>query len=158
MDQAMTRSCDDLERAAGRLRFLAAHDALILLRASFSAPKLLHTLHASPCSGHPTLEKFDGLLRKCVSQICNTDLTDLQWIQACLYQYRMAAWGSDVCRRLHLLPFWHQLRAHVISKTKSAKTTYIDRLRCQPGPGSLVSQVQPGQCHMPSRRHSRNPA
>jgi len=80
MDQALNRRCDDLERAAGRLRLLAAHDALIPL----SAPKMLHTLRASPCSGHPALEKFDRLLRTCVSQICNTDLTDLQWIQASL--------------------------------------------------------------------------
>ena len=29
MDQALNRSCDDLERAAGRLRLLAAHDAPI---------------------------------------------------------------------------------------------------------------------------------
>ena len=84
MDQALNRRCDDLERAAGRLSLLTAHDALILLRASFSAPKLLHTLRASPCSGHPALEKFDGQLRTCVSQICNTDLTDLQWMQASL--------------------------------------------------------------------------
>jgi hypothetical protein len=84
MDHALTRRCDDLERAAGRLRLLAAHDALILLRASFSAPKMLHTLRASPCSGHPALEKFDSLLRNCISHICNTDLSDLQWIQASL--------------------------------------------------------------------------
>ena len=84
MDHALTRRCEDLERAADRLRLLAAHDALILLRASFSAPKMLHTLRASPCSGHPALDKFDSLLRSCISNICNNDLSDLQWIQASL--------------------------------------------------------------------------
>ena len=74
MDHALTLCCDDLERAAGRLRLLAAHNALILLRASFSAAKILYTLHASPCTGHPALEKFDSLLRNCISHICNTDL------------------------------------------------------------------------------------
>jgi hypothetical protein len=84
MDQALSSRCDDLQRAAGRLQLIAAHDALILLRASFSAPKLQHTLRASPCSGHPALDRFDDLLRSCVSNICNTDLSDTQWIQASL--------------------------------------------------------------------------
>jgi hypothetical protein len=84
MDRALSNRCDDLSRAASRLRLIAAHDALILLRASFSAPKLNHTLRASPCSGHPALEKFDSLLRNCVCIISNTDMTDLQWIQASL--------------------------------------------------------------------------
>ena len=46
MDRALGRRCDDLSRAASRLRLVAAHDALILLRASFSAPQLLHTLRS----------------------------------------------------------------------------------------------------------------
>jgi len=84
MDRALTSRCDDLERASTRLSLIAAHDALILLRASFSAPKLLHTLRASPCGGHPALERFDKILRRCVCTITNSDLTDLQWIQASL--------------------------------------------------------------------------
>jgi hypothetical protein len=84
MDRALSIRCDDLERAASRLRLISAHDALILLRASFSAPKMLHTLRASPCSGHLALEKFDAILRSCVGTISNTDMTDLQWIQASL--------------------------------------------------------------------------
>jgi Reverse transcriptase (RNA-dependent DNA polymerase) len=84
MDRALTRRCDDLDRAAGRLHHVTAHDALILLRASFSAPKLLHTLRTSPCSGHPALERFDAQLRSCVGSICNIDLSDIQWLQASL--------------------------------------------------------------------------
>ena len=84
MDRALASRCDDLARAAERLRLISAHDALILLRASFSAPKLLHTLRASPCADHPSLEKFDAILRRCVCTIANTDLSDLQWIQASL--------------------------------------------------------------------------
>jgi hypothetical protein len=84
MDCALSKRCDDMTRAATRLKLIASHDALILLRASFSAPKLMHTLRASPCSGHQALERFDSLLRSCVCTISNTDMTDLQWIQASL--------------------------------------------------------------------------
>ena len=84
MDRALDNRCEDLSRAASRLRLISAHDALIFLRASFSAPKLLHTLRASPCSGHPALERFDGLLRSCLCTISNTDISDIQWIQASL--------------------------------------------------------------------------
>jgi hypothetical protein len=84
MDAALSRRCEDLARAATRLSSIAAHDALVLLKASFSAPKLMHTMRAAPCSGHVALQKFDELLRECVCAITNTDLTDVQWIQASL--------------------------------------------------------------------------
>ena len=66
------------------LKTISAHDAPILLRSSFSAPKLLHTLRCTPCDGHPLLETHDDLLREGVSAICNSYLGDHQWIQASL--------------------------------------------------------------------------
>jgi len=57
-----TRRCDDLARAATRLGSIAAHDALVLLKASFSAPKLMYTLRAASCSEHSALQGFDDLL------------------------------------------------------------------------------------------------
>jgi hypothetical protein len=84
MDSALNSRCDDLSRAIDRLTAISAHDSLILLRASFSAPKLLHTLRSAPCTGHPALDRFDNLLRSCIGTITNTDLTDVQWIQASL--------------------------------------------------------------------------
>ena len=84
MDTALSRRCDDLARATTRLGSIAAHDALVLLKASFSAPKLMHTMRAAPCSRHAALQKFEELLRECVCTIANTDLTDVQWIQASL--------------------------------------------------------------------------
>ena len=84
MDTMLTSRREDLNRAISRLKLIAAHDALILLRASFSAPKLMHTLRSSPCAGHPELEAFDRLLRGCVESITNSDLTEHQWIQATL--------------------------------------------------------------------------
>ena len=117
MDKALMSRCDDLQRAACRLQLLTAHDTLILLRLSFSAPKLLHTLRSSPYSVHPMLEKFDCLLRSCTCDISNTDLTDTQWLQASL-PVEMVAWRSDACHRLHLLPSWRQLWARIVSRIK----------------------------------------
>jgi len=56
------------------------NDALILLKMSFSAPKMLHT----PCVNHPRLAMFDSLLRKGIGIICYLDLTDIQWLQSSL--------------------------------------------------------------------------
>jgi len=55
-----------------------------LLKMSFSAPKMLHTLRCSPCVNHPCVEMFDNLLRKGRGTSCNLDLTDLQCLQASL--------------------------------------------------------------------------
>jgi len=66
------------------LSSIASQDALILLRASFSAPKVLHLLRCSPSVSHPSLERFDTLLKQVIQCITNSVLSDLQWIQASL--------------------------------------------------------------------------
>jgi len=84
MDDNLNKRCGDLERAISRLELISAHDGLVLLRASFSAPSLQHTLRASPCCDHESLEKFDILLRTALCKICNVTLSDDQWLQASL--------------------------------------------------------------------------
>ena len=73
-----------LDTAPGRLSLLAAHDAVILLKASFSAPKMMYTLRCSPCANHPSLAVFDDFLRTSICAICNLDVSDPQWLQASL--------------------------------------------------------------------------
>ena len=84
LDNTWDQRCDDLSRAVDRLSSIASQDALILLRAPFSAPKVLHMLRCSPSVSHPFLEKFDALLKQAIQRITNSDLSDLQWIQASL--------------------------------------------------------------------------
>ena len=47
MDNALSSRLADLRRAASRLKLLASHDALTILRYSLSAPRLMHILRAS---------------------------------------------------------------------------------------------------------------
>ena len=82
MNLALENRCLELERAAARLKLISAHDALVILKNSLSAPKLLHTLRSSPCTGHHLLERFDNALRASLVQITNTELDDFRWIQA----------------------------------------------------------------------------
>jgi len=70
--------------AISRLLLLSIHDALILFRSSFSAPKMMHMLRCSPCDKHPSLEEIDSVFTKGICAIANLDLTDLQWLQASL--------------------------------------------------------------------------
>ena len=83
-DSTWNQCCDDLSRAVERLSSIASQDALILLRASFSAPRVLHLLRCSPSVSHPSLERFDALLKQPIQRITNSVLSDLQWIQASL--------------------------------------------------------------------------
>jgi len=48
LDSAWSKRCDELARAVNRLALISAQDALILLRASFSAPRVQHLLRCSP--------------------------------------------------------------------------------------------------------------
>src|SRR6201995_1983628 len=84
MDISLSGRCTDLALAIDRLKLLAAHAALILLKASFSAPQILHILRSAPCAGHPDLDRFDGLLETGLSLITNSSLSDLQGTQASL--------------------------------------------------------------------------
>ena len=84
MDKTLNRKCEDLKRAVDRLSLISAHDALLILKSSISAPKLMYTLRTSPCANHPTLESFDDLLRKGLAASTNTVISDTAWIQASL--------------------------------------------------------------------------
>ena len=152
MNSMLTSRCEDLARAVSRLKLLTAHDALILLRASFSAPKLMHTLRASPCAGHPQLETFDKLLRGCVEAITNTELTDLQWIQASL---PVRNGGLGVRRVSSLAPSaflasaagTRDLQALILSKCQSPIDSHITNVmsvwKSRLGPDSSAQSVVP---------------
>ncbi|HSN23938.1 MAG TPA: reverse transcriptase domain-containing protein, partial [Methylomicrobium sp.] len=84
LDSVLLECCDDLATAIDRLKTVGAHDALILLRSSLSAPKIQHLLRCSPCVNHQSLAVFDDLLRSAVSSITNCELSDIQWLQASL--------------------------------------------------------------------------
>ena len=76
--------CSDLSRAVNRLCLVGAQDALILLRASFSAPRVQHLLRCSPSVDACGPQLFDDLLKSALSRITNNTLSDSQWLQASL--------------------------------------------------------------------------
>jgi len=57
------------EQLIQRLTSIGAQDALILLGASFSAPKVQQLLCCSPSVDNPALQRFDELLRWTVERI-----------------------------------------------------------------------------------------
>ena len=67
-----------------RLHLLQSHDVLNLLRNSISVPKLPYTLRTSECSDNRQLLKFDKLKRKCITDVININMNDIQWTQATL--------------------------------------------------------------------------
>lgn len=84
MDKMLETHCSTLVSSLERLKTISRHDALVLLRASFGAPRVMHTLRSSPCAGHPELERFDSLMHRGLADIMNIAITDGQWLQASL--------------------------------------------------------------------------
>ena len=84
LDAAIAARCADLARASTRLRSLSAHDALLILTHSLSAPRVMYILRCSPCSEHKGLDEFDRILRVSLSAVANVEIDDLAWIQASL--------------------------------------------------------------------------
>ena len=75
-----------LRRLGDRLKFLSAHDALILLRNCFALPKLMYVLRSAPCFQSSTLESYDDCLREILGSVTNTHLEagGSAWTQATL--------------------------------------------------------------------------
>ena len=89
MDNALEARCDDLDRAMSRLKLLSAHNALLLLlRACFSAPKIMHILRCSHCSDHIWLLRFDLSLCR---GLCYHQSVDP------VYQSGLEDWGLPCC-------------------------------------------------------------
>ena len=82
LDSAWLSRLSDLSRAVERLSLIGSQDALVLLRASFGAPRVQHLLRCSPSVGHPALGDFDSILRSAICKITNCDLSNNQWLQA----------------------------------------------------------------------------
>ena len=61
MDAKLKDLCDNLARASNRLSLISAHDALVILRNSLSAPKVICVLRSAPCAGHSALITHDDL-------------------------------------------------------------------------------------------------
>ena len=74
-----------LKKLGAKLEHLLSHDA-ILLRYSFSIPKLIHIMRSSPSFLSMSLKSFDDEMRSIVSGITNTlfDANDVSWKQATL--------------------------------------------------------------------------
>ena len=58
LDEAWAAACSELSRAVQRLKCIGSQNALILLRSSFSAPRVQHLLRCSPFVDHPALLEY----------------------------------------------------------------------------------------------------
>ena len=84
MNQALEARCSDLNIALDRFPLISAHDGLVILKNSISAPKLMYTLRCSLTFGHCLLDDFDQSLKLGLSRLANVQLDDLNRIQASL--------------------------------------------------------------------------
>ena len=86
VSDALTTKVNQLKRMGEWLQLLSAHDTILLLKHSFSLPKLLYNLRTSPCFLSPVLQVYDELLKSTLSGITNIHFGeyDLAWSQATL--------------------------------------------------------------------------
>ena len=99
---AILEKVEWLHLMGGRLHLMHAHYALLLLRQSFSMPKILHMLRTAPCFLSPAVEAYNSLLRRVLGDIANVCLEeDGTWTQASL---PVGAGGIGVRRVAELAP------------------------------------------------------
>ena len=81
---ALDARVEELNRALDRLGLITRQEALLILRSSLGAPKLLYSLRCAPCADHPALAEYDRLLRKGLEDILNINMSESQWLQSTL--------------------------------------------------------------------------
>jgi len=94
----------NLARAIEKLKQIQRQDALLILRSSIGAPRLIYILRCTPCYDHPGLVKFDEGLRAGVESILNIAFSDDQWSLASL-PIRMGGLGIRRASSLALPAF-----------------------------------------------------
>ena len=110
---ALEKKRDELERLTSRLEEIDAHPALILLKNCFALPKLMYVLRTSPAFRFlEHLRGIDELIKKCVSAVSNTHLTDESWRQARL-PVRHGGLGIRTCEDISSSAF---LASHYATK------------------------------------------
>src|SRR5207244_12004449 len=68
-------------------------------------------LRTSPCSQHLLLLKLDKILRECLCNLLNADLSEDQWLQL-LSLFEMEVLVSAVFRSWPCQPFWLLITLH----------------------------------------------
>ncbi len=137
LNDAWASRCAELATGAKRLEQIDSQDALILLRSSFSAPRVQHLLRCSPSVDNPALVEFDKQLRAAVSRLTNCDLSDEQWLQATL-PVRLGGLGIRRVSSLALPAFLAsaastlQLQTTILAQTSSSAedstfTVYLEQ-------------------------------
>ena len=119
LESALEARCSNLRIATSPLKNICAHNALIILRSSFSVPKLMHILRCSPCAGHYLLEIHEGLLRDGISLF--TDSWATSNVSMLVFHFGRAVRGSDVHLRWYFLPFLLPLRALLVFRISSSQ-------------------------------------
>ena len=109
---AIQDKVNTLQRMSDHLAFLSAHDALLLLRSSFSIPKLLYLLQSAPCFASDTLKVYDLVLASTLSKITNTLTLPVQPGSRPLFQSFWVALESVVPLMFPLLLSWHLPTPH----------------------------------------------
>jgi len=119
LDTVWSHHCYELARAVDRLASISSQDALILLRASFNVPRVQHLLHCLQSANNAALQTFDKHLRGAVTSITNSDLTDIQWMQASMpikhgslgirqvSSLANPAFLASAASTLSMIKFWH---------------------------------------------------
>jgi hypothetical protein len=131
LDETWADRCEDLRRATERLSLLNAQDALLMLRVSFSAPRVQHLMRCSPSVDNPALDTFDGLLKTALSRISNTDISDIQWLQASL-PIKQGGLGIRQVRSLALPAYLASaastldLQTQILSSCSSSTDSYFE--------------------------------
>ena len=75
---------NELNRAPNRLSLISRQDALLILRSSLGAPKLIYNLRSVPSVNHPSLTEYNQCLRRGLEVILNINLSESQWLQSTL--------------------------------------------------------------------------
>ena len=77
-DAALNKKLEEFKRLSSNIKFINAHDTLLILKASSCTSRVPFMLRCSLCLGNSILSQIDEVLKSNISHIANVVLPDVQ--------------------------------------------------------------------------------
>ena len=125
LDRLWSAKLVELERAVKCLSLLGVQEALVLLRASFKAPRVRHLLRYSPSVEHEAIDTFDSIYQLYTkSQIVLLKTTNGS---SSGFQFVMVAWAYEMYPRSQFPPSLLQRQVFFLSRVSFYRKLLFSR-------------------------------
>ena len=97
LDAALDAKCEEVQILISRLKYLTAHQSLIIIKHCINVSKIMHILRTNKCHENDKLETFDTIIRAGLDTILNVELSNSSVESGKSSGQGRRPWGTNGC-------------------------------------------------------------